>query len=143
MIEFNKKRFMVAFGAKYLERHLDDDQFWSDLLRKKLNPKLKEVDPLLLVQSFEDNYDLKKLLIADDLQTITNMTEGNEDLLQKLKAKADMQLGNFEWSWIREWWKKDHPGLLAVVENHPEAVKFEDYLREGIKGLAKTITETF
>lgn len=142
MIDFDKRRFFVAFGVKYLERHLDDDQFWADLLRKKLNPKLRQVDPLLLVQSFQDNYDLKKLLIADDIQTMKNMTEGNEDLLVKLKEKASMQLANFEWSWIEEWWKKDHPKLLAVVENHPEVVKFKAYLKEGIHGLSKTITES-
>ena len=143
MILFNKSRFIVAFGAKYLERHLEDEQFWSDLLRKTLNPKLKAVEPLLLVQSFQDNIDFKKLLIAEDLQTIQNMTEGNEDLLQKLKAKAKMQIGNFEWSWIELWWKKDHPGLLAVVDNHPEAERFRSYLKKGIHGLAESITETF
>jgi len=143
MIEINKKRFFVALGAKYLERHIDDDQFWAELLRKKLNPKLKQVDPLLLVQSFQDNYDFKKLVIAEDLQTIKNMTEGNEDLLQKLKEKAQMRIGSFEWSWIEEWWKKDHPGLLAVVNNHPKSKEFRIYLTNGIEGLAKTITETF
>ena len=143
LIEFNRNRFFVAFGAKYLERHLNDDKFWAELLTKKLNPKLKLVEPLLLVQSFQDNYDFKKLMIAEDLQTIKNMTEGNEDLLQKLKEKAHMQIGNFEWSWIEEWWKKDHPGLLAVVKNHPKSKEFMIYLTNGIEGLAKTITDSF
>lgn len=137
------KRFGVAFGAKYLERHLDDDKFWSDLLRRRLNPMLKEVDPILLVQYFEEKLDFTKLLNNDHLDMIKNYTEGNEDLLQKLKSRVERKLIQFEWSWIEEWWKKDHPDLLGVVINHPSKSEFEKYLKKGIEALSIQVKNSF
>ena len=137
------KRFGVAFGAKYLERHLDDDKFWSDLLRRRLNPMLKEVDPILMVQYFEEKLDFTKLLNSDHLDIIKQYTEGNEDLLQKLKSRIERKLIQFEWSWIEQWWKKDHPDLLGVVINHPSRIEFQQYLKNGIEDLSKQVKNTF
>ena len=143
MIEFNKNRFFVAFGAKYLERHLDDDEFWSDLLRKNINPRLKELNPILLVEYFEGNQLFDKIFDHTDMDRIHKMTEGNEDLLVKLKEKAQLNLKSFEWSWIEVWWKKDHPKLLGVVRNHPKSQEFKIYLTIQITKLSKNITDSF
>ncbi len=143
MIEFDKNRFFVAFGAKYLERHLDDDEFWSDLLRKNINPRLKELNPILLVEYFEGNQPFDKIFDHSDMDRIHKMTEGNEDLLVKLKEKAQLNLKSFEWSWIEKWWKKDHPKLLGVVRNHPKSQEFKIYLTQQISKLSKNITDSF
>ncbi len=73
-MEYNWKRFAVGFTAKIFERHIDDDKFWSDLLSKALKPQLDELDPLLLVQSFQENYDFKKMLEPEHIKDIYEIT---------------------------------------------------------------------
>lgn len=136
------KRFAVGFGAKYLERHLDDPKFWADLLKKNINPMLKEVHPLLLCESFENNSSFKDLFLSGHMNKIQEMVEGNEDLLEKLKQKAKLSLVSFEWLWIEEWWNNDHPELLGVVINHPKPEEFKKYLLKEISDLAKTVTNS-
>ena len=142
-MNFDKNRFMVALGAKYLERHIDDEKFWSDLIRKNINPMLKEVHPLLLSEYFDNNKSFQDIFVTDHLNKIKTMVEGNEDLLVKLKQKAELSLMSFEWSWIEEWWKKDHIELLSVVENHVKSEEFKKYLTSQISALAKKVKNSF
>ncbi len=142
MINFDKNRFLVGFGAKYLERHLEDDQFWSDLLRKNVNPKLAELNPILLVEYFEKNMEFDKIFGHGDIDRIHEMVEGNEDLLVKLKQKAELNLRSFEWNWIEDWFKKDHQEILGVIINHPRSEEFKKYLTDQIAKLSKNITES-
>lgn len=143
MVEFNWKRFAVSAGAKYLESKIDDDEFWSDLLRKKINPKLKELHGLVLVEYFEKNMPFDQIFGSGDLEKIHNLTEGNEDLLVKLRLKAELSLKSFEWSWIENWFKKDHPILLGVIINHPRSEEFKKYLVFQIGNLSRNITKSF
>lgn len=141
-MEIDWKRFGVAFGAKYLERHIDDDEFWAQLLRRTLKPALKELNPLLMVQSFEENYDFKRMLESEHLEMFHNMIEGNEDLLVKLKEKSREKMIGFSWDWIEVWWKKDHPNLLAMVLNYPEPEKMKKYVENGVRELADHFTNS-
>jgi len=137
------KRFAVGFGADYLLRHIDDDQFWSDLLRKSVKPQLDELDPLLLVQSFQDKFDFKLLLGAEHIDRVKEMIHGNEDLLVRLKDRSRLKLIQFEWIWIEDWFKKDHKNLLAIINNHPKKEEFQIYITEGIRDLAKKFVNSF
>lgn len=137
------KRFAVGLGANYLVKRIDDDQFWSDLLRKYLKPQLDEIEPLLLVQSFQDNYDFKLLLQEEHIDKFKEFVKGNEDLMVKLKDKSRLKMIAFEWSWIEEWFKKDHKNLLAIINNHPQKKEFQIYITNGILDLAKKFTNSF
>ena len=143
MTGFNTNRFIVSVTAKVLNRRIDDDEFWSDLLRKNLNKRLKNLDPILLVEYFEKNEPFDTIFNSSDLDKIHKIVKGNEDLLVKLKQKAQLKLKSFEWSWIEIWWKKDHPILLGVVRNHPKSEDFKKYLTEQITKLSRNITNSF
>ncbi len=142
-MEYDWKRFAVAFGANIFLRHIDDDKFWSDILRKTLKPQLDQIDPLLMVQSFQENYDFKKMLEPDHIKSIYEITEGNEDLLVKLKQRSKLKMVSFSWKWIEEWWQKDHKDLLAIVENHPDRERFRNYIVKGVKELAEKFQNSF
>ncbi len=137
------KRVVVGFGADYLLKKIDDDKFWSDLLRKSVNPQLDKLSPLLLVQSFQDKYDFKLLLGSEHIDRLREFTQGNEDLLQKLKQRSQLKMIDFEWSWIEEWFSKDHKNLLAIINNHPEKEEFQKYITEGILDLSKKFVNSF
>jgi len=137
------KRFAVGLGVNYLVKRIDDDQFWSDLLRKYLKPQLDEIEPLLLVQSFQDNYDFKLLLQEQHIDKFKEFVKGNEDLMVKLKDKSRLKMIAFEWSWIEEWFKKDHKNLLAIINNHPRKKEFQIYITNGILDLAKKFVNSF
>lgn len=137
------KRFAVGLGVNYLVKRIDDDQFWSDLLRKYLKPQLDEIEPLLLVQSFQDNYDFKLLLQEQHIDKFKEFVKGNEDLMVKLKDKSRLKMIAFEWSWIEEWFKKDHKNLLAIINNHPRKKEFQNYITNGILDLAKKFVNSF
>jgi len=137
------KRFAVGLGVNYLVKRIDDDQFWSDLLRKYLKPQLDEIEPLLLVQSFQDNYDFKLLLQEQHIDKFKEFVKGNEDLMVKLKDKSRLKMIAFEWSWIEEWFKKDHKNLLAIINNHPQKKEFQIYITNGILDLAKKFVNSF
>lgn len=137
------KRFAVGLGVNYLVKRIDDDQFWSDLLRKYLKPQLDEIEPLLLVQSFQDNYDFKLLLQEEHIDKFKEFVKGNEDLMVKLKDKSRLKMIAFEWSWIEEWFKKDHKNLLAIINNHPRKKEFQNYITNGILDLAKKFVNSF
>ena len=137
------KRFAVGLGVNYLVKRIDDDQFWSDLLRKYLKPQLDEIEPLLLVQSFQDNYDFKLLLQEQHIDKLKEFVKGNEDLMVKLKDKSRLKMIAFEWSWIEEWFKKDHKNLLAIINNHPRKKEFQNYITNGILDLAKKFVNSF
>lgn len=137
------KRFAVGLGVNYLVKRIDDDQFWSDLLRKYLKPQLDEIEPLLLVQSFQDNYDFKLLLQEQHIDKFKEFVKGNEDLMVKLKDRSRLKMIAFEWSWIEEWFKKDHKNLLAIINNHPRKKEFQNYITNGILDLAKKFVNSF
>lgn len=137
------KRFAVGLGVNYLVKRIDDDQFWSDLLRKYLKPQLDEIEPLLLVQSFQDNYDFKLLLQEQHIDKFKEFVKGNEDLMVKLKDKSRLKMIAFEWSWIEEWFRKDHKNLLAIINNHPRKKEFQNYITNGILDLAKKFVNSF
>ena len=137
------KRFAVGLGVNYLVKRIDDDQFWSDLLRKYLKPQLDEIEPLLLVQSFQDNYDFKLLLQEEHIDKFKEFVKGNEDLMVKLKDKSRLKMIAFEWSWIEEWFRKDHKNLLAIINNHPRKKEFQIYITNGILDLAKKFVNSF
>lgn len=137
------KRFAVGLGVNYLVKRIDDDQFWSELLRKYLKPQLDEIEPLLLVQSFQDNYDFKLLLQEEHIDKFKEFVKGNEDLMVKLKDKSRLKMIAFEWSWIEEWFKKDHKNLLAIINNHPRKKEFQNYITNGILDLAKKFVNSF
>ncbi len=137
------KRFAVGLGVNYLVKRIDDDQFWSDLLRKYLKPQLDEIEPLLLVQSFQDKYDFKLLLQEEHIDRFKEFVKGNEDLMVKLKDKSRLKMIAFEWSWIEEWFKKDHKNLLAIINNHPQKKEFQIYITNGILDLAKKFVNSF
>jgi len=140
---FDLKRFGVSLGVNYLVKRIDDDKFWSDLLRKYLKPQLDDLDPLMLVQSFQDNYDFKLLLQADHIDKFKEFTKGNEDLLVKIKEKSRLKMIAFEWTWIEEWFRKDHPSLLGIINNHPRKEEFQKYITDGILDLSKKFTNSF
>lgn len=127
------------FGARFLERQLDNDQFWKEIIRKIMNPKLDLIYPQEMVYAFENKMQIKSLFREEHTEALKQFVEGNEDILEKLKKKFEYSLPGFEWEAIEIWWKKDHPKLLGVIVNHPRSAEMKRWLVEGIIDLVKKI----
>lgn len=134
--------FFRRVGAKYIEKRIDDDKFWSEVLRMVLNPKIGKMYSQELVYAFEKNMDLSDLYRQDHTEAMKNLAKGNEDVLVKIKHKLAFSLPMFTWEWIEDWWKKDQPKLLAIINNHPKSPEFKRWMVEGIRKLCLKISET-
>ena len=136
------EQIFKRFGAKLIERRMDDDNFWTEILRTVMNPKIGKMYSQELVYAFEQNMNLADLYRTDHTEALRNLAKGNEDVMVKIKKKVGYSVTLFTWKWIEEWWQKDQPKLLGIVINHPRAPEFKLWLVEGIKGLCKKIAET-
>jgi len=127
------------FGARFLERQLDNKEFWKEIIRKIMNPKIDQIYPQEMVYAFEQKMEIKSLFREEHTQVIRKFVEGNEDILEKIKKKFEFEIPGFEWEAIEIWWKKDHPKLLGVIINHPRSPEFKLWLVTGITELTRKI----
>lgn len=133
------KRALIGGLAHYIEGKMDDDEWWASVLRSSINPSLKKIDPMDLYTAFETKMELSSLIGVTHVSKVHNFLQGNEDIIERVKKKMQKKLPSFEWTWIDDWWKKDHPQLRGIVINHPKSGEFKLWLCSEIVKMTKQL----